>query len=533
MKKITNKIVLLAAGLVVLVSASSTIFFTISIQRQQANAIEQLSEVLYKDFDILIQSEVETAHSMLTRIYKLSQEGVITDEQARSVAECVLREARYGSEGYFWADKSDGTNVVLLGRDTEGKNRYELKDEKGNFLIKDIIAAAKNGGGYTDYWFAKKGGGEPMPKRGYSKYFSPYDWVIGTGNYTDDIQLLLNGKIDANKAIQHKILSFTLLGVLLLVFIAILTAIILGRRISAPVSSIARLLPQVAKGDLMIDIKIRSNDEVGLLADSINNMLDKLRSLILDIKASASQIMEASRQISSSSQLISQGAATQAGASEEMSSTIEEVLANIEQNSENASQSEKISLDASQQISYVNDTSQKSLQSIQNIASRIDIINDIAFQTNILALNAAVEAARAGEHGRGFAIVAGEVRKLAEKSKQAADEIVELSGNSVKVTEESAKRLTKLLPEIERTAAIVQEIAAASKEQSTGMSEINAAVQQLSHISQQNAASSEQLAASAEELASQASHLHNQIGYFKVDEKKYGLVHTPVYNDEF
>ena len=153
----------------------------------------------------------------------------------------------------------------------------------------------------------------------------------------------------------------------------------------------------------------------------------------------------------------------------------------------------------------------------QNIAEKIGIVNDIAFQTNILALNAAVEAARAGEQGKGFAVVAAEVRKLAERSKVAADEIVSLSAKSVKITEDAAALMGTLMPEIERTAKLVQEIAAASLEQSGGADQVNSAIQQLNQVTQQNAAASEEMATSAEELNSQADQLRELVNFFKVD----------------
>src|SRR6056297_1170692 len=165
----------------------------------------------------------------------------------------------------------------------------------------------------------------------------------------------------------------------------------------------------------------------------------------------------------------------------------------------------------------------KSLKSIQEIADKITIINDIAFQTNILALNAAVEAARGGEYGKGFAVVAAEVRKLAERSKTAADEIVELANSSVEVTKESDQLIDNLVPEIEKVAKLIQEINAASQEQNSGTDQINNAVQQLNQVTQQNAASSEELATSAEEMAGQADQLKETISYFRTgdEEKKF------------
>ena len=216
---------------------------------------------------------------------------------------------------------------------------------------------------------------------------------------------------------------------------------------------------------------------------------------------------------------MSQGANEQAASVEEVSSTMEQMTANIQQNNQNAKQSQKISISAQEGITDVNERSQKAVAATKKISEKIDIINDIAFQTNILALNAAVEAARAGEQGRGFAVVAAEVRKLAENSKRAAEEIVGLSKNGLTLTQESGEKLAEMLPEIEKTTSLVQEIAAASSEQANGAEQVNNAMQQLNSVSQQNAAASEELAGNAEEMSSQTDQLKDIIQFFKVNNK--------------
>jgi methyl-accepting chemotaxis protein len=250
---------------------------------------------------------------------------------------------------------------------------------------------------------------------------------------------------------------------------------------------------------------------------ALNSMVVKLREIVGDIITGANSIATASQQISSTSQQLSQGANEQASSVEEVSSTMEQIAGNINQNTDNARQTETISTSALQGIKDVSDRSAKAVEATRIISEKIMIINDIAFQTNILALNAAVEAARAGEHGRGFAVVAAEVRKLAERSKIAADEIVSIAHNSVEFVEGAGIKLNEILPEVNKTTKLVQEIAAASLEQSNGTDQVNSAIQQLNDVTQQNAAASEELATGAEELASQAEQLKDLILYFKVD----------------
>jgi methyl-accepting chemotaxis protein len=275
----------------------------------------------------------------------------------------------------------------------------------------------------------------------------------------------------------------------------------------------------VAEGNIRVSFdrtSLERKDEFGKLSNATNNMLIKMRDLISGIINSASSIRDAGENMNDNSQKLSQSANDQASLIEELSSSMEEMAANIQQNSENAQQTNGITSRITEGLNKTINANEEVRKQSAAISEKILIINDIASQTNILALNAAVEAARAGEHGRGFAVVASEVRKLAERSKVAADEIISLSHKSVKVVEEASQYLNATTPDINQTIRLVKEIATASLEQNEGAIQINTAVQLLNTVAQRNAAASEDIASNAVELSSQADALVEMSEVFKI-----------------
>lgn len=313
-----------------------------------------------------------------------------------------------------------------------------------------------------------------------------------------------------------------------LIFVILMTILVMAmsggvgyllyKSIVAPLKKGVALAQAIGNGDLTGTIDVKQNDEIGQLATALTEMVKNLRQIVVTIEKNANELVESGSSLKGSSEKLSKGASEQAASAEEVSTAIEEMVANIDQNTENAIATEKITSSTAENVTLSSQYSNEAAEAMNIISQKITIISDIAFQTNILALNAAVEAVRAGEHGRGFAVVAAEVRKLAERSKQAASEIVTLVTKGMKVSQMAGEKAKSLVPDIEKTTVLIKEISAASIEQKTGAEQINMAMQNLNVITQENASSSDELTNSSSQLNMLASSLKQAVSFFKLDE---------------
>ena len=313
----------------------------------------------------------------------------------------------------------------------------------------------------------------------------------------------------------------TALGLLTLAaLLAAAMAFHVTRSITRPVGEVVRVAERIARGDLGESVEVTSRDEVGKLQAAMRAMTERLSQLIGEVRGGAAALASASEEVSATSQALAQGTGEQAVSIQETSASLAEMSASIEQNAENSRQTERMAVTGAANAEESGRSVGDTVEAMKAIAEKISIIEEIAYQTNLLALNAAIEAARAGEQGKGFAVVATEVRKLAERSQRAAGEIGGLAASSVKVAERSGQLLLELVPAIRKTADLVQEVAAASQEQSGAVAQINRAMNVVDQVTQRNASAAEELASTAEEMSSQAESLQQLMSSFRLPSRE-------------
>lgn len=321
-------------------------------------------------------------------------------------------------------------------------------------------------------------------------------------------------------SILSPIRTNTIIFSIIFLAITLFVVSILARFISAPIKEITEMAQEFAKGELKHSLEksiLSRTDEIGQLGTAFITMKDRISDIIEQVKSSAHTVALGGNELKESAHNLSQSSMEQASSTEEVSASMEEMSSNIQQNADNAQQTEKIVNRSAQEARNGGNILDNAVKSIRNISENIMIIDEIANQTNLLALNAAIEAARAGEHGKGFAVVAAEVKKLAERSRNAAAEIIDLSGDTVKVAEQAQGIFNSLVPDIEKSANLIQEISAASAEQGKGGEQINSALLELDKVTQSNSAAAENISVLTQKFAEEAEGMRSAISYFKTE----------------
>lgn len=465
--KVRTKLTIILALVIVLVTSES--FISIKNMNQlKDKALETMDTSSRQNYDDSIKEQVGVVISLLSEINNEYKSGKYTLDEAKKIAADEIRQMRYGEAGYFWVDQSDGKNIVLLGNSTEGTNRMNTKDAEGYQMVKEIIrVAVQDGGGYTDYVFPKEGETEPSPKRSYSEYFKPFDWVVGTGNYTDYIDTAIAQQDEEfTSYASSKAISLILCSVCMLIVVAILVALI-AIDITKSLRKIKEQFEVIAGGNFATKMQqpmLKRKDDFGQLANALETMRESVRSLLAQVKSEAANIDKVVETIDTNVYNLNAEIEDVSATTEELAASSEETAASAEQINGMTQQIEEAareiairaqdgateSQDIHKRAVKTKDDTVENRQKIKQMMSDIrvnleqaledakvvdqigvlaDSILNITAQTNLLALNASIEAARAGEAGKGFAVVAEEIRVLAEQSKDAVANIQAVTEN--------------------------------------------------------------------------------------------------------
>ena len=448
------------------------------------DSIQKLEQTIRTDYDLNIKNQVENALSMLTGVSADIKSGKLTKEEGMKIAADLLRKLSYGDGGYFWADTYDGTNVVLLGKDTEGTNRMDSVDANGVRFMEEIIGnGKKEGGGYSNYEFPKAGETKALPKRSYSKAFEDFEWVVGTGNYVD--------YIDKEVANQRKLVEDNINAIVLLVMgINITLLVLMGiysyfliRDIAKALKRTREGMSEVEQGNLtyqMDEVQLRRRDDFGDLIRDMESMRVKMHSLIKEVKIGSEGVADIVEVVNLSVSTLNSDLEGVSSTTEELAASMEETAASAEtiQNMSQeisdaagniASRAEDGAHQAAEihkramvvkentlrQKAHANEVHMEIEKSLKRaleeakVVEQIQVLSssimEITAQTNLLALNASIEAARAGEAGRGFAVVAGEIGNLAVQSRQTVEKIQEVTKSVTGAVNNLTKDAEKLL----------------------------------------------------------------------------------------
>lgn len=450
--------------IVVIIGVAYGVFCLYEAKQLSTVSINSYKEAMDDGYRTEIKSQVESCITMLQGYYDKAQKGICTEEQAQSMAKEAIRSMRYREDGsgYLWIDATDYTLIMHpILPEQEGTNRKDMEDKKGVMITQETVKAGQDGGGFNSFWFTKSDGKTVAEKLAYSEEFKPWGWVVSTGNYVDDMQKAMVEEEEAlDKTFNRMVVLMLIISVVILL-LAGTAAAKFGKRIAKPIKKLESALGKIAAGDLRFDIDaklLKRGDEIGSITRQMLDVKNSLQDMVGGIGILANQLQEDNQNfnesfsraaesienIGTAVEEIAEGATNQASDTEVVSNKVKDLEHVIDQEKDavikleqaiksmmdysggavsNVEQLVQISDKTNHAVSFVNEQTQRTNQSVGDIQQAISVITGIAEQTSLLSLNASIEAARAGEQGKGFAVVAEEIRKLADESNESASEI--------------------------------------------------------------------------------------------------------------